>query len=351
VADDDKAEGTPNPFRGMFNLFYMTRVEGGATPDDRVKAKGTIWKYTRDSASLRVVSHDADAVVIEAKGRGFGWRLLGPDTEAVVDYRQTYTFREGGIACDGELTWVYPHGTRLSEMSLESFLAPSAVAYPIRAVDGSGRATDLPVSSSKGAPFPGGIAYPLTLEVPLRNGHRLRFRTIRLPPVVEKTREYFIERPWQQDWAQAVGFIGDSEQIREPFPPGPVRYRYEMLVDRPPPGLMPPRLTVVSPEREGFCRPGETVRFSAAATDPEGRAIADDRIRWEVYYPPMQLAREHAGKALDFVVPAGVGPKGGFLVAKAAVTDASGRTAIEYVKVNVETGASAVPPAGKPGTP
>ncbi len=353
VAVDDKAEGTPNPFRGMFNLFYMTRIEKGDKPDDRVKAKGTIWKYTHDSASLRVVSHDDDGVVIEAKGRGFGWRLIGPDTEAVVDYRQTYTFRGDRVVCDGELTWVYPHETRLSEMTLESFLAPSVVAYPLRVIDSAGRVTELPLSSSKGHPFPEGVAYPLTLEVSLRNGYRLRFRTLQLPSVIEKTREYFIERPWQQDWAQAIGFIGDSEQIREPFPPGaPVHYRYEMLVDRPPPDRMPPRLTIISPDRESFCRPGETLRFSAAATDAEGRPISDDKIQWEVYYPPMQPARQQAGKSLSYVIPAeGVGPKGSVLVAAATVTDDSGRSAREYVKVNVEIKAASAPAAGKSSSP
>jgi hypothetical protein len=224
-------------------------------------------------------------------------------------------------------------------MNLESFLAPSAVAYPLRVIDAMDRVTELPLSSSKGAPFPEGVVYPLTLEVSLRNGHRLRFRTLQLPGVIEKTREYMFERPWQQDWAQSIGFIGDSAQIREPFPPGaPVHYRYELLVDKPPPDRMPPRLTITSPEREGFCRLGETLRFSAAATDAEGRAIADDRIQWEVLYPVMQQAKTHSGKTFAYTVPAqGVGPKGGILVAVATVTDSSGRKAQEYVKVNVDT--------------
>jgi CubicO group peptidase (beta-lactamase class C family) len=339
VAVDNKEEGADNPFRGMFNLFYMTRIDRGEKPDDRVKAKGTIWKYTRDSASIRVVSQDGDKVVVEATGRGFGWRLLGPDSEAVVEYRQTYTFREGGVTCEGEFTWVYPHDTRLSEMSLESFLAPSAVAYPLRAIDAQGRATELPISTSKGHPFPEGVAYPLALEVSLRNGHRLRFRTLQVPRVIEKTREYFFERPWQQGWAQGVGFIGDSEQIREPFPAGaPVCYRYEMLVDRPPAARTPPRLTITSPEREGFCRLGETLRFSAVATDEAGRPMPDDKIRWEVFYPGMRPAQQSPGGAISYVVPAKAGEvNGDILVAMATVTAPSGRTAQEYVKINVDT--------------
>jgi hypothetical protein len=54
----------------------------------------------------------------------------------------------------------------------------------------------------------------------------------------------------------------------------------------------------------------ETLRFSAAATDAEGRDIADDLIHWEVYCPPVQLSSEHAAKALAYVVPAGwTGPR------------------------------------------
>jgi CubicO group peptidase (beta-lactamase class C family) len=339
VAVDAKVEGTDNPMRGLFNLFYMTRIDRGDKPDDRVKAKGTIWKYSRDTASVRVVSQDGDGVVIEATGRGFGWRLLGPESEVVVEYRQTYTFLADRIICDGEFRWVYPHDTRLSETTLLSFLAPSAVAYPLRVIDAQGRVTELPISSSKGHPFPEGVVYPLTLEVSLRNGHRLRFRTLEVPPVVEKTREYMFERPWQQGWAQSVGFIGDSEQIREPFPSGaPVRYRYEMVVDRPPPGRTPPRLTINSPEREGFCRLGETIRFSAAASDGEGRPLPGDRVRWEVYYPATQLVQEHSGGAFSYVVPAKAAEvKGDALLAVATVTDPSGRKAQEYVKVNVDT--------------
>src|SRR3954447_22579734 len=113
------------------------------------------------------------------------------------------------------------------------------------------------------------------------------------------------ERPWQQDWAQAIGFIGDSEQIHEPFPSGaPVRYRYEMVVDKPPPERMPPRLTITSPERESFCRSGETIRFSAAASDGEGRPIPVDKVRWEVYYPATRLVQESSGGAFSYVVPA-----------------------------------------------
>ena len=98
--------------RGLFNLFYMTRVKEGATEDDRIKAKGTLWSGSTER-EVRVARHTADEVVVEARGKAKGWRLLGPPDETVVAYRQTYTFRPDHIECAGELTWLYGHHTRL----------------------------------------------------------------------------------------------------------------------------------------------------------------------------------------------------------------------------------------------
>src|SRR5690348_3258754 len=40
IADELKTDGTVNPFRGMFNTFYMSRIDQGDSPEARIKAKG-----------------------------------------------------------------------------------------------------------------------------------------------------------------------------------------------------------------------------------------------------------------------------------------------------------------------
>jgi CubicO group peptidase (beta-lactamase class C family) len=349
VAEELKTDGTVNPFRGMLNVFYMTRVDQGATPDDRVKAKGTLWGKSNGTATIRVASRADDVVVVEAKGRGFGWRLLGPPDEAVVEYRQSYTFRPDRVTCDGELTWVYPHDTRLEEMSLNTFFAPDAVTYPLRVTGDDGRELPLPLTSSKGARLPDGVSYPCSFDVILKNGHRLRFRPSRLPGPLTSARWFNFERPWQQEGAQAFALVGDTEQADRRFPAGePTRYRYEMQIARLAPGQAPPRLTITSPGRDGAHRPGETVRFSATATDGRGRPLPGDAIGWSLYYPFNRPVLQRTGAEMSHTIPANPDElKGEYLFAVATVADASGRTSQAVVKINVDVHA---PPVGTEST-
>lgn len=348
VAADDKEDGTTNPFRGMFNTFYMTRIDRGDNPEDRIKAKGTFWGKSDGTATLRLVAQDDDRVVVEAAGQGFGWRLLGPKDEPVVRYRQQYTFRPDRVVCEGELTWVYQHDTRLKDMSVLTFFAPDTVAYPLHATDARGREFELTLTTSKGKRFPEGLKYPLSLDVSLKNGYGLRFRSLGLPAALEDSRWYSFERPWQHDWAQSIAFEGDTELTLQRFPAGePARYQYEMQIAATDPSQAPPRLTILSPRRETLYRPGQAVRFAASAVDGRGRSIPGESIHWDVYYPYNKLTVRHDGAELGHTVSTERRDYGiyDYLFAVATVTDGSGRKAQEYVKINVDLKTASAAPA------
>ncbi|MBX6313507.1 MAG: serine hydrolase [Isosphaeraceae bacterium] len=345
IAEEPKTDGTVNPFRGMFNAFAMTRTDEGKDAEARIKAKTTLWGKSNGTARIRIVAQGEGEVVVEASGRAFGWRLLGPPDEPVIEYRQVYTFRPDRVACDGEITWIYPHGTRMEDMSVNTFFAPDVVFYPLRLSDDQGRSWDLPITSSKGVRLPEGVAYPANFDVFLKNGYRLRFRPTRLPEVLADSRWYSFERPWQQDWVQSLSIEGDTQLTEKRFPAGePARYQYEMQIARLAPDQVPPRLTLSSPKREGAYRLGEEVRFAASAMDSQGRTLPDDAIEWAVYYPFNRLVLKHKGARLSHVVPTNPDElKGAYIFAVATATDSAGRKAQEYVKFNVDVHA---PPAG-----
>jgi hypothetical protein len=342
VAVSAKADGGVNSFRGMFSLFYMSRVGNDPDDDRLVKAKGTLWGRSNGSAALRVVSRGADEVVIETKGRGFGWRLLGPATEPIIEYTQTYTFRPGRVRVAGAFTWVYPYNTELVQTCVLTFFAPDAVNYPVRAVYEGGTEVALPLTSSRGSPFPG-EGYPRSLLVDLTTGYRLDLRPRRLPGVVEKSRWSFFERPWQQDWAQAIGFMGTTAAAKEKFPAGkPVEYEYEVGLSRPRADDLPPRLTITAPKREAKYKPGDAVRFAAAGTDGRGRTLPGSGIAWEVFHNISELKAAYTGAAFTYTLPdrAEAYGKHDYVVAVATVTDTAGRKSRSYVTINVDRGES-----------
>lgn len=327
-----------NPFRGLMNLFYMTRVakEGGAA-GERVEAKGTIWGSSL-SSSVRVVSHDADRVVVEIAGTSRGWRFIGPAGEPVAAYRQTYTFRADRIVCAGELNWKYSHGTPLEELSLISYMAPEMVHYPVAIVPGGQPEREIAVTSSHGDRLPEGINHPFTLKMSLKNGYGLQFRPLKMPAVVESSRIYILERPFQQEWAQIIGFIGHVDKTGEKFPAGqPVAYEYEMEFAKLPGSAARPHLVIKSPARDTKCRLGEAVAFEVTATDVKGQPLPPESIKWEIYRGSARLVKEHAGASVTCTIPSTQAEWASpWMTATATVTDSEGRRAIEYTKVDVD---------------
>ncbi len=330
-------------FQGLFNLFYMTMIEGSGDEDSRIKAKGTLWAST-DGAALRLVSHSDQEVVVEATGTGFGWRLLGPGGEPIVTYRQTYTFRADRILCDGAVTWVYPYGTKMVTIEPETYLAPGVVAYPLRVTNDKKMEVELPITSSLGMQLPADCHYPLTFSINLKNGHRLQFQTLHLPSVFEKTRWYGFERPWQTGWAQGLGITGSTEIAGEAFPEGPVSYKYEMQIVTLPDAETPPLLVIDSPIRDSTYKLGETIRFSATATDGFGRPIPDENIQWEATVNGPDKTKRHTGANYLYVIPStqegvcGEWDNYNFVLAWVTATDAAGLKSQELTKITVDTG-------------
>jgi CubicO group peptidase (beta-lactamase class C family) len=87
-----------------------------------------------------------------------------------------------------------------------------------------------------------------------------------------------------------------------------------------------------------FYRLGETIRFSAAATDGDSQPIPDDAIQWELYYPSTSTKEVHAGGTFSYSVPVKVGElRRDYVCGVATVTDHFGRKAQEDFEVNVNS--------------
>src|SRR5436305_5456239 len=50
------AAGDNGPFQGFCNAFVMSRIDEGATIEERIKAKGTIWRREGNQSTVRVVT-------------------------------------------------------------------------------------------------------------------------------------------------------------------------------------------------------------------------------------------------------------------------------------------------------
>ena len=98
--------------------------------------------------------------------------MIGPKSETVIQYRQTFTFRPRRITVDGDLTWVYGHETRPAEICVLNYFAPYSVRWPIRMAGAEGAMKELALAWSGGAPFPAGLTHPATAEIWFRGGGR-----------------------------------------------------------------------------------------------------------------------------------------------------------------------------------
>ncbi len=332
ISAERKADGTANAFQGMFNALFMGRRPGETNATDKTHAKNSLWRA--DHCQLSVLSNNGQEVVVEAKGSASsGSRLLGLAGERVVNYRQTYTCSSNRIVCDGEITWVYPHQTHLAQLTLMTFFAPDAIYHPVYALYGDHQRVELPIVGSDGGVLPAGGRFPMAFEVKLKNGHRLEFRSLEMPPILEKARTYVYEKPWQQDWAQVLGWTGEDINLDHPetqLAAGqPVHYRYEMVMSELPPSQTPPDVVITWPMRESIHPRGEALPFCACATDVQGNPIAASNFQWEMnsLWPPVR----YAGAVCRHKVEG----KRDFLSAGVTVTNAAGLKSIEYVLINI----------------
>jgi hypothetical protein len=155
----------------------------------------------------------------------------------VLRYRQRYTFLADRIVCDGELEWLFGAvvpGSRPHLLQMQCLFAPGAVAGELRVWGADGKAVELPQTNSKGANYPAGIDYPLTVEVPLQGGRALHIRSLQMPAAHVQARFYWNEYPRQINNKRGFAFkawegwpgngaarFGKDEIIR---------YRYEVAL-------------------------------------------------------------------------------------------------------------------------
>jgi len=329
-------------FSGLFNLFACDLQKGhpaAAADGGMVK---TLIKGTRPVDRVEVLREDDEEVAVEVRGKTMGWRLIGPAGEPVLQYRQRYTFRPRAIEVDGEIIWIYGHNTKPALLEMVAYFAPGAVSWPVRLVAERGKTAELALAGSGGLRMPDGFSHPVAAEVWLRNGRRLRFRSIE-SPIWNDCRWLIYERPWQTEWAQVFGFKAASDYCGTHFPGGePIRSRYVMEI----PGesvRRPPQARITAPARRQdakdpdglysglFFRPGETVRFEATAVDADGRKLPTNAFHWEIYKRGV-LQKSGAGMRMEFTVPEADDKESSV---RLSVTDATGLTGEDYITFGV----------------
>jgi len=303
-------------FAGLFNMFACDARPGqpGAAPDGGF-AK-TLLKNKGVVTSAKVLSNTEREAVIEIRGDTTGWRITGPKEEKVLLYRQTYTFQPEKVVVDGEYTWVYGHDTKPVEIAVMTYFAPGVVNMPVRILKADGNRIPLLVTSSGGSLFPDGFKHPLALEVALRDGQRVIFRTIRVPEPWLVCPRYSLERAWQTQWAQVVSLTGQTDKCSSAFPVRtPVAIRYEMEFAGKFPDNAPPAVTIVSPEKRKdrgdedgiysgqFFKPGDLVKLAGKATDAEDGEIGPRSLYWQVYRGSYIPVGAGAGRDFSFRIP------------------------------------------------
>lgn len=218
-------------FEGLFNTIYVEFKEAGK--DGAYVAKGSLY-YFGSVGKMTVAERGADRVVVEVEGKG--GNQVAPKAD-VLRYRQRYTFLPDRIVCDGELEWLFDDvvpGSHPHLLQMQCLFTPGAVAGELRVRGANGKAVELPQTNSKGANYPAGIDYPLTVEVPLPGGRALHVRSLEMPESLVQARFYWNEFPRQIHDKRGFAFkawegwpgngkvrFGKDEVIR---------YRYEVAV-------------------------------------------------------------------------------------------------------------------------
>jgi hypothetical protein len=144
--------------------------------------------------SARVVSQSGGEAIVEIKGHTTGWRIPGARDQRVLNYRQTYTFRPDRVIVDGEIEWVLGYDSRPKEHTILSAFLPGVVNSPVRILKPDGLRIPLGIATSGGSPLPDGFRHPITMELALRTGQRILFRTLATPELRNACPEYKFER-------------------------------------------------------------------------------------------------------------------------------------------------------------
>ena len=228
---DNLASNDGNRFEGLCNLVYVDFKETGK--DGAYVAKGSLY-YFSTGVKLSVLEERADRIVAEATGRA--GNQVAASTE-VLRFRQRYTFLADRIVCDGQVEWLFDDVTPESHpelIQLNNVFTPGAVAGEMRVWDADTGPVALPQTNSKGGNYPKGIDYPLTVEVPLRGGHALRFHSLQMPESLTQARFFWNEYPRQIENKRGFAFKaweGWPGNQSVSFPnEQPISCRYEVVI-------------------------------------------------------------------------------------------------------------------------
>jgi len=333
-------------FTGLFNAFACDARPGqpGAGPDGGF-AKTLLKNKSTAVSSAQVLSDSGREAVVEIRGETTGWRIAGPKDEKVLRYRQTYTFRPDRVIVDGEWRWVYGYDSSPVEMNVLTYFAEGVVNPPARILKPDGYRIPLAVQSSGGGPFPDGFNHPITVEVALKNGERLLFRSVTVPELWTNCPLFKYERPWQTQWMQQFGFSGYCKPQRYPANK-PIAYRYELEFAGPFADNKPPLVTIISPQRRRdkadedgvysgqFFKPGEVVKLVGAAKDPEDGELGPLSLYWQIYRASYIPFGAGAGQEFALRIPANMA-KGTVFWVRLSGTDSKGMTSEDYVTFGV----------------
>jgi hypothetical protein len=318
------------PFAGLFNVHFMSHETPTVTDDRPAEviaasekgaevAKGSLWRPNDNEGRITSIRLHETQVVVEVQGKVGGWRMRGPKNEKVVAFRTVYTFDHGTILCDGEIKWIYPHGTRLEGMALAQSFAPEVINLPVMVVFDHNDRLPMPLTTNAGVEFfHETMKYPLLFEVDLKNGYRLTVRPMELPPQFDGTRRVTFERPWQREGSPLLALRAGTKGGTMPFPVNqPIRFKHALSITYP---TYPKPLVTISPAQKYV--PGQPLQLSARAIDPSEGVLPGDRIEWEIFnkadrkVAPLGKAQ---GSRVSFVVPAEF--NGEFLTAVARVSN------------------------------
>lgn len=219
-------------FDGVCNVVYVDFKETGVDHSGYV-AKGSLYYYAH-APKIAVMESRPDRVVVTVEGRS--GNQVEPQVD-VISYRQRYTFTADRIMCEGDVDWLFDDvvpGSRPELIQLNNVFAPGMVRGELRVQDTDTGPLVLLQSNSKGMNYPAGIDYPLTVEVPLADGHSLFFRSVEVPEAFKRARFYWNE--YQRQISDKRGFAfkawegwpgnGDAK-----FPSDrPIPYKYGLSI-------------------------------------------------------------------------------------------------------------------------
>lgn len=305
-------------FEGLCNVIYVDRKQPGEEND--YIAKGSYYYYG-SVEKLSVLEQRADRVVVEVTGRG--GNQVSPKAD-VVRYRQRYTFSADRVVCEGEIEWLFDDivsGSHPELIQLNSAFDHAAVAGEMRVWDQDSAPIFLPQTNSKGRNYPEGIDYPVTVEVPLRGGHALQFRSLEMPADVVQARFYWNEYPRQIEGKRGFAFKAwegwpGNGAVRFPNDK-PIFYKYEVQIaalksesaSAPSAKAAPPfAWQTATPESVGWSSTRlDAFRDHLAKHNTASfLLVRDDRIVYEWYAPNHSATKRHYSASMAKALVGGI---------------------------------------------